>query len=84
MNVPSSRGARAGGRVESMKYLLAILLPPLAVLLCGKPFQAVINLILTLMLWVPGVIHALFVVHSYENWRNTDRIIAAIERQRAG
>ncbi|MFZ4779617.1 MAG: YqaE/Pmp3 family membrane protein, partial [Terrimicrobiaceae bacterium] len=31
-----------------MRYLLAIILPPLAVLLCGKPFQAVLNLILTL------------------------------------
>lgn len=24
-----------------MRYLIAILLPPLAVFLCGKPFQAI-------------------------------------------
>lgn len=32
-----------------MMYLLAILLPPVAVLFCGKPFQAIINFILTLI-----------------------------------
>lgn len=29
-----------------MLYLVAIIVPPLAVLLCGKPFQAIFNLIL--------------------------------------
>ncbi|MEN1936031.1 YqaE/Pmp3 family membrane protein [Paenibacillus sp. 102] len=47
-----------------MMYLLAILFPPLAVLLCGKPFQAVINFFLTLIVWVPGVIHAILVVND--------------------
>ena len=47
-----------------MMYLLAIFLPPVAVLFCGKPFQAIINFILTLIFWVPGVIHAIFVVHE--------------------
>ncbi len=28
-----------------MLYLVAIVIPPLAVLLCGKPFQAILNLI---------------------------------------
>ena len=48
-----------------MRYLLAILLPPVAVLLCGKPFLAILNLLLTLCFWVPGVVHALFVVNSH-------------------
>lgn len=43
-------------------YLLAILFPPLAVLLCGKPMQAVLNFFLTLLLWIPGAIHAVMVV----------------------
>ena len=47
-----------------MLYLVAILCPPLAVLLAGKPVQAVLNLILTIFLYVPGLIHALFVVHD--------------------
>ena len=42
--------------------LLCILLPPVAVFLCGKPIQALINLLLTLLLWFPGAIHAWSVV----------------------
>ncbi len=45
-----------------MMYLIAIVLPPLAVLLSGKPFQAILNVILTLIFWVPGAIHAVLVV----------------------
>lgn len=43
-------------------YLLAILLPPVAVLFSGKPIQAILNLILTLIFWVPGAVHAILVV----------------------
>lgn len=60
-----------------MLYLLAILLPPVAVLLAGKPFQAVINLVLTLLLWVPGAIHAVFVVHNHYADKRTERLIEA-------
>jgi len=45
-----------------MRYFLAIILPPVAVLLCGKPVQAL--LILPLCFWIPGVVHALFVVNK--------------------
>lgn len=47
-----------------MKYLLCILLPPLAVLLTSRPFSALLNLLLTLCFWVPGVIHAMIVVNA--------------------
>lgn len=47
-----------------MMYLLAILLPPLAVLFVGKPFQAILNFILTLFFWLPGAIHAVLLVHE--------------------
>ncbi|MFJ7638214.1 YqaE/Pmp3 family membrane protein [Peribacillus sp. NPDC097206] len=47
-----------------MLYLIAILFPPLAVLLAGKPIQALLNLILTLFFYVPGLIHAILVVHD--------------------
>jgi uncharacterized membrane protein YqaE (UPF0057 family) len=61
-----------------MRYFLAILLPPLAVLLCGKPIQALLNLVLTLCFWVPGAVHAVLVVNQYYEDRNADRIIAAM------
>jgi uncharacterized membrane protein YqaE (UPF0057 family) len=63
-----------------MRYILAILLPPLAVLSCGKPFQAILNLILCLFLWIPGAVHALLVVHDYHEDRRTGRVIRALNR----
>ncbi len=62
-----------------MRYLLAILLPPVAVFICGKPIQGIISIFLTLALWIPGVIHALFVVHSYLADKRTDKIVDAIK-----
>lgn len=64
-----------------MLYLFAILLPPLAVLLCGKPFQAVINLGLTLLFWIPGVIHAMLVVSSHHADQRNQRVINEMRRQ---
>jgi uncharacterized membrane protein YqaE (UPF0057 family) len=65
-----------------MLYLLAFFLPPLAVLLCGKPLQALLSLVLTLFGWLPGVVHALFVVNSHYADERTDRLIRAMERER--
>ena len=62
-----------------MKYLIAILLPPLAVFLEGKPFQAMLNLFLTLCMWIPGMIHALFIVSSAEGERRNQKLIQAIK-----
>ena len=54
-------------------YLLAILCPPLAVLLCGKPIQALLNLLLSLLLYVPGLVHALMVVTERKADKRMDR-----------
>lgn len=63
-----------------MRYFLAIILPPLAVFLCAKPIQALLNLFLTILGWIPGVIHALFVVHSHLQDKRTDKIINAMKK----
>ena len=63
-----------------MRYLLAIVLPPVAVLLCGKPAQAVLNLFLTLCFYVPGMIHALFVVSSTEADARNRQVVRAIRQ----
>lgn len=45
--------------------ILAIFLPPLAAfLMVGLGTQFWINLILTLLLWLPGTIHALWLIVS--------------------
>jgi uncharacterized membrane protein YqaE (UPF0057 family) len=55
-------------------YLLAILLPPVAVLFCGKPIQALLNFILTLCFWLPGAIHACMVVHEMKQDKRIEKM----------
>ena len=63
-----------------MLYLVAVVLPPLAVLLCGKPLQALLSVPLTLLGWAPGVIHALFVVNNHYADRRAERMMRAMRR----
>jgi hypothetical protein len=76
-----------------MRYLIAIILPPVAILLCGKPVQFILNLILWMfcvilcffvfgffIIWVP-ILHALLVVHSHLADKRTDRIIKTIQQK---
>jgi len=63
-----------------MRYLIAIILPPVAVLLCGKVGQAVLNCVLCLCFLVPGIIHALMVVSSHKADQRTDRLVAELAR----
>lgn len=49
--------------MDLLRILLAILLPPLGVFLqvgLGKSFW--INVLLTLLGWLPGVVHAIYVI----------------------
>jgi uncharacterized membrane protein YqaE (UPF0057 family) len=67
----------------TVRYLLAIIFPPLAVLLCGKPVQAFFNFFLTLLGWIPGVIHAILVVNGYKADKRAERIEKAIREGEA-
>lgn len=63
-----------------MLYLIALFVPPLAVLLCGKPFQAVINCVLCLFFLVPGIIHAICVVGEYNAQCRMNRLAAQLRK----
>ena len=65
-----------------MLYLVAVILPPLAVLLCGKPFQALLSLLaqVTVIGWLPATLHALFVVNNHYADQRTARLIKATKR----
>jgi uncharacterized membrane protein YqaE (UPF0057 family) len=64
-------------------YLIAVILPPLAVLLAGKPFQAILNLILLFVtVYVGALIHALFVVHNYYADQRQERLLRDLNRGR--
>jgi uncharacterized membrane protein YqaE (UPF0057 family) len=58
--------------------LLCIICPPLAVLLCGKPIQALVNLLLTLLLVIPGVIHAWSVVTDSRADKKHREMVSAV------
>jgi uncharacterized membrane protein YqaE (UPF0057 family) len=67
-NARKGSATRAGAvhdRASSMRYLLAVLFPPGAVLLCGTVVQALLNLLLTMCFWVPGAIHACVIVQRH-------------------
>jgi hypothetical protein len=53
-----------------------------AVFLCGKPIIGILNIVLTLCFWIPGVVHALFVVHSHLNDKQTQKIVNAIKKNK--
>lgn len=77
-----------------MMYLCALLLPPLALFLSGKPFQGILNLILWLgavvfaitiigftvgfVLWVVCAVHAIFVVHGAAAEARTKALLDAM------
>lgn len=48
-----------------MIYVIAFLLPPLAVYMTNKD-KLVLNIVLTLCLWLPGFIHAIMVINAAE------------------
>ncbi len=66
-----------------MRYLLALLLPPVGMLLCGKIFQAIfcVLLMITLIGWPVASIWALFVVHSHLADKRMDRLVCAVRDQ---
>ena len=48
-----------------MRYILAIFLPPVAVLISAGLGPASLNLVLTILGYVPGLVHAFIVVNNY-------------------
>lgn len=75
-----------------MRYILAFVAPPFAILLCRKPFQFVLNLIFWLVsipmlflvgfgtiIWLICTLHALIVCLTSLADRRVDRVVAAIE-----
>lgn len=65
-----------------MLYFLCFLLPPLAVLFCGKPGSFLLNILLCILGYVPGVIHALVIVNSHKADKRNKELIRAIDRSR--
>jgi len=52
--------------MKSLRYFFCVVFPPVAVLMTGRLLSFVLSLLLTLLGWVPGVIHACLVVNDYQ------------------
>ncbi len=63
-----------------MLLLLAILCPPAAVLLLGKPSQCAMSVFLTLLFYFPGMFHALHVVGQYRTTRRNEILMRLASR----
>ncbi|HET6575875.1 MAG TPA: YqaE/Pmp3 family membrane protein [Fimbriiglobus sp.] len=66
-----------------MLSLLAVLCPPLAVLVVSRPSQAALNVGLTALLYLPGLIHALAVVDRYQVDRRNEALLKAVSHHYA-
>ncbi|MGN6639174.1 MAG: YqaE/Pmp3 family membrane protein [Mucilaginibacter sp.] len=65
-----------------MRYFLCLILPPLAVLTTGRIGAFLLSCLLTLCLWIPGVIHAVLVTNDYYEERRHRQMMRAIRRNR--
>jgi uncharacterized membrane protein YqaE (UPF0057 family) len=63
-----------------MLNLLALVCPPLAVLLAGRSSEAIVNVGLTLLLYFPGARHALAIVDRYETEQRNATLLRLIAR----
>lgn len=66
-----------------LRYLIAILLPPLGLLLAGKWFQAILSLVLmlTVLGWPVAAVWAVLVVFNHDEDRRTERLVREMRHQ---
>lgn len=61
--------------MKLVRILLGILVPPVGVFLTyGLSTTLLINILLTLLGWVPGIIHAIWAIAKYEEKANQGTI----------
>ncbi len=63
-----------------MRSLLALICPPAAVLATGSRADLATNVALTLLFFLPGVVHALAVVDRSTTARQYHSVMQAMER----
>ncbi len=62
-----------------MRSLLALVCPPIAVLATGSRSELAANTALTLLFFLPGVVHALGVVDRFTTARQYASVMRAME-----
>ena len=57
--------------MKALRFFFCVVCPPIAVLMTGRLGSFLLSLLLTLALWIPGVIHACLVVNDYQEEQRT-------------
>jgi uncharacterized membrane protein YqaE (UPF0057 family) len=83
-------GAAPAVGERAVIYILAVLLPPIGLLLNGQPISAILNLILIVfcavlglifhVLWLVPSAHAVIAVHMKQEQRRHREVVEAIRR----
>lgn len=63
-----------------MRYFLCLICPPIAVFTTGRLGAFILSIILTLCLWVPGVIHAVLVTNDYYAAKRHRQLVRVVRR----
>lgn len=65
-----------------MRYFLCIILPPIAVLTTGRIGAFILSIILTAIVWIPGVIHAILVTNKYYADKRHQELLKATQNSK--
>ncbi|KIL52114.1 YqaE/Pmp3 family membrane protein [Jeotgalibacillus soli] len=58
-----------------MLYILAIIFPPLAVLFTGKFGHFLLNIVLTFLGYIPGLIHAIIIIRDQKQKKEIKKML---------
>jgi uncharacterized membrane protein YqaE (UPF0057 family) len=64
-----------------MRYFLCFLFPPAAVLTTGRIGSLILNIILTIFFWIPGIIHAILIVNDFYEARRHRQLVRVMRRR---
>jgi uncharacterized membrane protein YqaE (UPF0057 family) len=59
--------------VKALRYFFCVVLPPVAVLMTGRVGSFLLSIVLTLLGWIPGIVHAALVVNDYHEEQRAAR-----------
>jgi uncharacterized membrane protein YqaE (UPF0057 family) len=60
--------------VKALRYFFCVVLPPVAVLMTGRVGSFLLSILLTLLGWIPGIVHAALVVNDYHEEQRAARM----------
>jgi uncharacterized membrane protein YqaE (UPF0057 family) len=60
--------------MKALRYFFCVVLPPVAVLMTGRLGSFLLSILLTLLGWIPGIVHAALVVNDYHEEQRAARM----------